>query len=227
MSNDQAPVGYEFTEDGRLVPTPPRDTAECVFVGRAIDQIAKARNVSIEDARGLAVEAIDTKQLKLRARLMQEPSAPRTPENIFAVVSPTSFMPERWAEILVTGHIEARDKRYWVPIAQRRRIPVAHWLFFTRRSLDTFLSPQAANVETEPSLQLTRASQSMIRKTIRSVYGTREKAPNIVELPKVVQPILKADGYSASQRCIQEIGREPEFVKLRGQPGKRLTVSSS
>jgi hypothetical protein len=225
--DNRAPPGYDIDADGRLVPKPPLDTIECVWACRAIEQIAESRRVSVEAARGIAVEAIEQKELTLRARLMREPSASREPESVFAAVSPTTFTAEGWLECLTAGQFDWRDERPWIQATARRGIPVPHWLFVTRKSFDAFLSAQAKHAKPERSPQLRQASESMIRKTIRSVYDIAlaacAKRPNIAELPKVVQPILEADGYGASQRRIQVIGSESEFVKLRGQSGKRLT----
>jgi hypothetical protein len=144
MSEDQAPAGYDIV-DGKLVPKPPSDTAECVFACRAVDQIAKAQNVSTEDARRIAVEAIDRKKLELRARIVREPMAVREPDSVFAHISPTTFTLEGWAEYVVSGRFDWIDERRWLSVRQRRRIPVPHWLFVTRKSLaDLLVKPRGS-----------------------------------------------------------------------------------
>jgi hypothetical protein len=85
---------------------------------------------------------------------------------------------------------------------------------------------QAAPVQQpEDKVALKEATPSMIRDVIGAVYDDADKAkikpPNILELPKAVQPRLKAEGYAASGRQIKQIGGEQPF-KLRRLPAGQI-----
>jgi hypothetical protein len=74
----------------------------------------------------------------------------------------------------------------------------------------------------EPKLK--NAPAPIIREEIAAIYNDPASGqPNIRELPKHVQPRLKARGYKASVRQIQTIGGEPAFRPLRRPVGVRKT----
>jgi len=66
----------------------------------------------------------------------------------------------------------------------------------------------------------------MIEGEVRRVYDVADKEgkkpPNIREVAKPVQDLLRGNGYKASARQIQEIAERPEFAKRRRPPGKPL-----
>jgi hypothetical protein len=96
---------------------------------------------------------------------------------------------------------------------------------FFRAAFDRKLAAAfPGNAQQEPQqtpepAELKRASSEMIRGAIRTVYAAETRPPNIVQLPKKVQQVLKVGGYRASQRQIQEIGTK-EFKDKRRDIGK-------
>ena len=77
-----------------------------------------------------------------------------------------------------------------------------------------------------PSLDLKPASKPMIEGEVRRVYDVADKEgkkpPNIREVAKPVQDLLRGNGYKTSAKQIQEIAEHPEFAKRRWPPGKTL-----
>jgi len=77
-----------------------------------------------------------------------------------------------------------------------------------------------------PSLDLKPASKPMIEGEVRRVYDVADKEgkkpPNIREVAKPVQDLLRGNGYKASAKQIQEIAERPEFAKRRWPSGKTL-----
>jgi hypothetical protein len=77
-----------------------------------------------------------------------------------------------------------------------------------------------------PSLNLKPASKPMIESEVRRVYDIADKEgkkpPNIREVAKPVQDLLRGNGYKTSAKQIQEIAERPEFAKRRWPPGKTL-----
>ena len=77
-----------------------------------------------------------------------------------------------------------------------------------------------------PSLDLKPASKPMIEGEVRRVYDVADKEgkkpPNIREVAKPVQDLLRGNGYKTSAKQIQEIAERPEFAKRRWPPGKTL-----
>ena len=90
-----------------------------------------------------------------------------------------------------------------------------------KADLEKWLSEQT------PERQLKPAPEDTIKATVHAVYDDAEKAkakpPNTKELVKPVQRKLKPQGYRASGRQIQSIGKAKEFANRRGVPGKRFT----
>jgi hypothetical protein len=76
------------------------------------------------------------------------------------------------------------------------------------------------------SLTLKSASERMMIDVVRRVYDIAhnegKKPPNIREVAKPVQDLLRGNGYKASAKQIQEIAERPEFKKRRRAPGKTL-----
>ena len=76
------------------------------------------------------------------------------------------------------------------------------------------------------SLNLKPASKPMIESEVRRVYDIVDKEgrkpPNIREVAKPAQDLLRGDGYKASAKQIQEIAERPEFAKRRRSTGKTL-----
>lgn len=84
--------------------------------------------------------------------------------------------------------------------------------------------------ENPPNIKdaLKAAPEATVRAAIKETYDRAavagEKPPNIKELPDAVQPLLEAQGYTASKRAIQKLGDASVFKKRRGPIGK--TVAS-
>src|SRR5262245_45484500 len=76
------------------------------------------------------------------------------------------------------------------------------------------------------SLKLKPASEPMIEDKVGRVYDIADKEgkkpPNIREVAKPAQDLLRGDGYKASAKQIQEIAERPEFAKRRRSTGKTL-----
>jgi hypothetical protein len=76
------------------------------------------------------------------------------------------------------------------------------------------------------SLTLKSASERRMIDAVRRVYDIADKEgkkpPNIREVAKPVQDLLRGDRYKASAKQIQEIAERPEFKKRRRAPGKTL-----
>ena len=76
------------------------------------------------------------------------------------------------------------------------------------------------------SLNLKPAWKPMIESEVRRVYDIADKEgkkpPNIREVAKPVQDLLRGNGYKASAKQIQEIAERPKFAKRRRPPGKPL-----
>ena len=66
----------------------------------------------------------------------------------------------------------------------------------------------------------------MIESEVRRVYDIADKEgkkpPNIKEVAKPVQDLLREKGYTTSAKQIQEIAESPEFAKRRWPPGETL-----
>src|SRR5262249_38403493 len=81
------------------------------------------------------------------------------------------------------------------------------------------------------SLNLKSASKPMIENEVRRVYDIADKEgkkpPNIKEVAKPVQDLLRGNGYKASAAQIQKIAQRPEFAKRRRSPGKTLKSEKS
>jgi hypothetical protein len=85
----------------------------------------------------------------------------------------------------------------------------------------------AANVgATSPALK--PAPESKIDEAINAEYDTAEqkglKAPNVKEIVALVQPRLRAQGFNASGRQIQQVADADKHKSRRRQPGR--TVAS-
>jgi hypothetical protein len=65
----------------------------------------------------------------------------------------------------------------------------------------------------------------MIVDEIRSEYNradaAREKPPNVKEVPRAVQLVLRQKGYRASRLQIEKLAEDEEFKRRRWPPGKR------
>jgi hypothetical protein len=128
----------EIDADGWPVVIPqslPEDTVDCIFLGRAVEQIGEA---SVERDRAIA-QAIEVGKLKIRARLN---SGEGDPGGDLGVVSKTALTPEGWIAAVKVCQIAFKDRRPWVSVRGRRAIPQPHWLFVTRASLDEFMKGQ-------------------------------------------------------------------------------------
>jgi hypothetical protein len=81
------------------------------------------------------------------------------------------------------------------------------------------------------SLNLKPASKLRIESEVRRVYDTADKEgnkpPNIREVTKPVQDLLRGNGYNSSAAQIQKIAERPEFAKRRRSPGKTLKSEKS
>jgi hypothetical protein len=77
------------------------------------------------------------------------------------------------------------------------------------------------------SLTLKSASEQRMVDAVRRVYDIADeegkKPPNIKQVAKPVQGLLKENGYQASAKQIQEIAERPEFKKRRRPPGRTLS----
>jgi hypothetical protein len=78
--------------------------------------------------------------------------------------------------------------------------------------------------DAEIAIESKPASDKQIRDAIRAEYdraeAAEERPPNIKELPKRIQPLLKAQGFEVSGNRIMNIGDDEEFKRRRGSPGK-------
>jgi hypothetical protein len=85
--------------------------------------------------------------------------------------------------------------------------------------------PAATTIEAET---FRSAPDAKIRDAIRTAYNEAEaagrKAPNVNEIIKPVQEQLRAEGYDASGRRIQDLADNEEFAKRRRKRG--VTVAS-
>jgi hypothetical protein len=76
------------------------------------------------------------------------------------------------------------------------------------------------------SLTLKSASERRMIDAVRRVYDIADKEgkkpPNIREVARPVQDLLRGNGYKASAKQIQEIAERPEFTKRRRATGKTL-----
>lgn len=88
-----------------------------------------------------------------------------------------------------------------------------------------------ANDDDTTSFDLKPASEPMIEGALRRVYESAkkegEKAPNIKEVAKPVQDLLRRQGYKASAKQIERIADRPEFKRCRRLPGKTLRSEKS
>ena len=113
------------------------------------------------------------------------------------------------------------------------------WVHRRHFSIPTFWGANVSNQHalpvtappTEPVSQvqkLQRASEAKIINTITEVYDTAKstgaKAPNLVEIVMPVQERLRATGYEASGKQIQDLASTEQFEGRRRKPGK--TVAS-
>ena len=82
---------------------------------------------------------------------------------------------------------------------------------------------------TSPTLK--SATERRMIDAVRRVYDIAdkegEKPPNIREVAKPVQDLLRGNGYKASAKQIQAIAERPEFEKRRRSPGKTLKSEKS
>jgi hypothetical protein len=73
---------------------------------------------------------------------------------------------------------------------------------------------------------LPKAPDSRIHRAITAVYdkceAAGEKIPNIIETLRPVHEKLKAEGYQASGRRIQELSHDPRHKNRRGRTGVRV-----
>jgi hypothetical protein len=129
----------------------PIDSHDAVFLRRAIDQIGRAKyprdwsgreteseadessTLRLKELHIAVAQAIVAGKLKMRARLVE------AREGILGVLGPRTLTVERWLEVMKSSQIELLDMRPWVSARARRRIPLPHWLFVTRESLDKFI----------------------------------------------------------------------------------------
>ena len=97
------------------------------------------------------------------------------------------------------------------------------WLHRRRFSIPTFWGGNVPNHDA-----LRPAPAPKIIDTITEVYDTAKstgaKAPNLVEIVKPVQERLRATGYVASGKQIQNLASAKQFEGRRRKPGK--TVAS-
>jgi hypothetical protein len=122
------------------------DTGDRIFIGRALDQIAKVFNSTADEARAMAAEAIGRGELKMHARIIED-----THESRMAVVDPSAFTPEGWTSCLMRFAADFIDCRTWVSVRHRRRIAQPHWLFVSGESLSAFLDTRkSAHGSTKP-----------------------------------------------------------------------------
>jgi hypothetical protein len=113
------------------LPEWPADTSKCIFLGRAVaqlEQVAAGRDIA-----SLVIDAIDRGEFALRARLVG------VTDNHFGHVDKAARTPEGWAVCLRDFVIEEVDRRPWVSVRHRRRMPQPHWLFVTRDSFGLLL----------------------------------------------------------------------------------------
>jgi hypothetical protein len=131
---------YDY-QSFRTLPAP-QDTQACIFLGRAIQQIGEAifhtwtgSEEQINGVHVAVVRAIKAGELMIYARIVAAVEDRPVP------VDPDIRTSEGWTEALKTFQIDVVDRRAWISVANRRRIPQPHWLFVTSESLERFLKP--------------------------------------------------------------------------------------
>jgi hypothetical protein len=92
-----------------------------------------------------------------------------------------------------------------------------------RTSIETWLD-MGCDAQAIPTLR--NATTKMIKDAIRAAYDKADtakgKPPNLVEIAKVVRADLRATGFHASGKRVQELARDDEFSKRRRPPGVTL-----
>ena len=100
------------------------------------------------------------------------------------------------------------------------------WYFsvlIARQSIETLLGNHR-HAQSEASLE--QASIAEMKREIRTAYASAElagdKPPNLKQIAKPVQAALRAKGYRASGKQIQELAGADEFKSLRRPAGKTV-----
>jgi hypothetical protein len=106
---------------------------------------------------------------------------------------------------------------YWIEGTVDRYFSVS----IKRTSIEAWLE---IGREADSSPTLTRASESKINATIKVEYdkakSANERPPNVKEIARRVQGILRLQRLNASLNRIQELAGAEEFRKLRWKPGE-------
>jgi hypothetical protein len=179
----------------------PEDTADAVLLKRAVAEIGSAMfpdaPAPSDEVRRAVALAIETGRLDILARHSEEE------RNICGVVPRSMRTPEGWLEAVRTSQLEFLDQRPGISVRQRRRIPVPHWLFVTRASLNRFLK------------QFDRATAD------HEARGKRELAELLRQNPDLSKNIAK---QKLSHLRISEEGFDkrvwPKAREAAGLPGK-------
>jgi len=110
----------------------PPDSQKCVFLGRALKEI------SADDAW----EGLRSGALEIRVYCVGRTDFAPIP------LSPLKFFGADRSQVFDTCQIELIDSDTRRPVAIRRRIPVPHWIYVTRESVEKLLRP-VSNVRNE------------------------------------------------------------------------------
>jgi hypothetical protein len=122
--------------NGSAPPPWPMDTKDHVFLGRALEQIAvlleSAGQPHDTDAvRMRALSAIERGVLKVYSRIIED-----VRETRMGLLNPSAFPPEAWMDFLTHFTAYLVDRRPWISVRHRRRIPQPHWLFVGKDGLE-------------------------------------------------------------------------------------------
>jgi hypothetical protein len=154
----------------------PPDSTKCVFVGHALDRIGNA-----ETCRALRSGTLHAGVIVVGAKDWRTP----TP------VSPLAFLNIDPTQFAANGQIDWLDKHPGTPVRHRRRIPVPHWVYVTRVSLDAVARGPAA------SRRGVRYSSDavLVAEAVAAIKGRR--LPN----PHKAAQVLAARAEGASQNA--------------------------
>lgn len=138
----------------------PSDTRECIFLGRVLGRL------SDDDVW----RALRSGQLEPRVWCVGRTDFWPIP------LSPVEFLGAERDQVLDRCQIDVRETDQRRPVAIRRRIPVPHWLYVTRASLDRFVKAKpAATVATEQRAAAEKSSgghkSELARKAASAIWG--------------------------------------------------------
>jgi hypothetical protein len=142
----------------------PADSRECVFLGRAASQLSDNELLWSRQRSG-----------RLSARVYRVGRTDFGPIDLPATV----FLNTDREQVLTTWQIEVRETDQRRPAAIRRVIPVPHWLYVKRTSLNKFMKARpgaTGTAEGRPAkLQQTRITitkEQRVKRASQAIWGT-------------------------------------------------------